>query len=329
MAEGDLRPFDGFFSIPSRNTMAPDSSTPAQPKGRTPHPNRPESDSRRRSSRRTSGPWGWAVSLALHGVLFLLPEYLFTPSPQMPPVAEMRMLLEIGPRAEPLPPSPQPEPAAVPVTPPPSPEPSPPKPETETPPEPATPKPLSPPAPEPSRPLLDPLPQPRPRPVPKPRPESARQRKPKPPKLTRKTAPKPPPTPTTAAKSTPTSKPPAPPPGKAPRAPAKHQATEASNPAPPVETAFGADDGPRFKRRVRTRYPRGAVRTGRTGVVVLRLSIDAGGRLDHVDVVTSAGPDLDAAAIRAVRASSFHPARRDGKPVASRAILPNRFQLKE
>lgn len=59
------------------------------------------------------------------------------------------------------------------------------------------------------------------------------------------------------------------------------------------------------------------------------LSIDAQGRLNDIEVITSAGHEFDNAAVRAVRASTFHPARRDGKPVASRAILRIRFKLKE
>ena len=97
----------------------------------------------------------------------------------------------------------------------------------------------------------------------------------------------------------------------------------------PIEVAFGSDEGPNFKRRVRTRYPRMAMRMGHEGIVVLSLNIDARGRLNDVEVITAAVPELNAAAIRSVRASTFHPALRDGRPVASRAILPIRFKLKE
>ena len=68
---------------------------------------------------------------------------------------------------------------------------------------------------------------------------------------------------------------------------------------------------------------------GQEGTVVLRLAIGALGQLMDVDVVSSAGVTLDQAAIRAIRASTFHPATRQGRPVDSLALLPIRFKLKE
>lgn len=96
-----------------------------------------------------------------------------------------------------------------------------------------------------------------------------------------------------------------------------------------MEVAFGSDEGPKFNRHVRTRYPRMAMRMGQEGIVVLRLTIDPQGQLNDVEVMTSASPELDAAAVRSVRASTFYPALRHGRPVGSRAILPIRFKLRE
>jgi protein TonB len=61
--------------------------------------------------------------------------------------------------------------------------------------------------------------------------------------------------------------------------------------------------------------------------VVLRLFIDEHGRLLNVEIVEKAGYGFDEAAIEAVKASSFQPARLNGKPVDCKAILPISFRL--
>ncbi|MGD9504686.1 MAG: energy transducer TonB [Syntrophobacteraceae bacterium] len=96
----------------------------------------------------------------------------------------------------------------------------------------------------------------------------------------------------------------------------------------PVETAFGAGNGPRFIDKALPRYPRLARENGKEGTVLLRLTIDERGRLTDVEVVKGAGFGLDEAAVQAVRNSTFGPAVRDGKPVKCRASLPIRFVLK-
>lgn len=96
----------------------------------------------------------------------------------------------------------------------------------------------------------------------------------------------------------------------------------------PVETSFGAGNGPRFIDKASPRYPRRARESGKEGTVLLRLAIDEHGRLTEVDIVKGAGFGLDEAAVQAVRNSTFGPAMRDGKPVKCRASLPIRFVLK-
>jgi len=61
--------------------------------------------------------------------------------------------------------------------------------------------------------------------------------------------------------------------------------------------------------------------------VVLRLCLDAAGTLLGAEVVKGAGGGFDAAALAAVRASTYRPARLDGRAVPSRAVLRIRFQL--
>jgi protein TonB len=92
--------------------------------------------------------------------------------------------------------------------------------------------------------------------------------------------------------------------------------------------AFGSTGGPGFIRRVLPRYPRLAREMGREGTVVLSLKIDEKGILQGVEVIESAGHGFDEEALRAMQASTFKAAVRNGQPVASRALLPVRFMLR-
>ena len=74
-------------------------------------------------------------------------------------------------------------------------------------------------------------------------------------------------------------------------------------------------------------YPRLARRFGKEGKVVLRLFIDEHGRLLNVEIVEKAGYGFDEAAIEAVKASAFRPAKLNGISVACKALLPVRFKL--
>lgn len=91
---------------------------------------------------------------------------------------------------------------------------------------------------------------------------------------------------------------------------------------------FGSVEGPKFLRRTLPIYPMMARRMGKEGRVVLRLTIDEKGNLSNVEVIENAGYGFAEAAVEAVRKSSFLPVLKDGKPVASRAILPVRFNLR-
>lgn len=95
----------------------------------------------------------------------------------------------------------------------------------------------------------------------------------------------------------------------------------------PVDAEFGAGNGPRFAHRVLPKYPRLARQLGKEGTVVLRVTIDESGRPIAVEAIKTAGVGFDEEAVKAVKASLFHPAKREGKPVICRAILPIRFEL--
>ncbi len=95
----------------------------------------------------------------------------------------------------------------------------------------------------------------------------------------------------------------------------------------PMEASFGSGNGPRFASKSLPKYPRLARELGKEGTVLLRLTIDDRGRLLDVEVLRRAGSGFDEEAVRAVRESSFSPAKINGRPVSCRAQLPIRFVL--
>jgi periplasmic protein TonB len=95
----------------------------------------------------------------------------------------------------------------------------------------------------------------------------------------------------------------------------------------PMEASFGSGNGPRFATKALPKYPRLARELGKEGTVLLRLTIDDRGRLLDVEVLKRAGSGFDEEAVRAVRDSSFSPAKINGRPVSCRAQLPIRFVL--
>ncbi len=124
--------------------------------------------------------------------------------------------------------------------------------------------------------------------------------------------------------------PPAPLPLKAEPSGTASPPVEMAHPSPPqtLEVAFGTKEGPRFLKRVLPVYPIMARRVGIEGRVLLRLTIDEKGNLTNLEVLEAGGYGFTEAAVEAVRQSSFLPAFKDGKPVASRALLPIRFQMR-
>jgi len=96
----------------------------------------------------------------------------------------------------------------------------------------------------------------------------------------------------------------------------------------PYDTSFGQADAPRFLQYVQPNYPLAARQQGREGTVVLRLTIDESGNLVRVEVIASPSDGFAESAVEAVKRSTFAPALRSGRGVASRAVLPVRFTLK-
>jgi protein TonB len=99
-------------------------------------------------------------------------------------------------------------------------------------------------------------------------------------------------------------------------------------PASVEDRRFGQPLAPSFRNRVPPEYPALARRLSREGRVSVRLHIGADGFLQSIELLSSDHDDFTAAAFRALRASTYHPARDEsGRPVASRARLTIRFSL--
>jgi protein TonB len=94
-----------------------------------------------------------------------------------------------------------------------------------------------------------------------------------------------------------------------------------------LERTLGSPDGPSFLHKVVPSYPALAKRLEKEGTVLLRVTIDEQGRPLEIVVLKKAGFGFDEEAVKAVKDSSFVPAKRDGKPLACRALLPIRFVL--
>ena len=83
-----------------------------------------------------------------------------------------------------------------------------------------------------------------------------------------------------------------------------------------------------YLRNPAPRYPASARRAGTQGTVTLRVRVTREGLAARVDVEKSSGsPHLDAAALEAVKAWRFVPARQGAEPVESRVLVPIVFRL--
>lgn len=88
------------------------------------------------------------------------------------------------------------------------------------------------------------------------------------------------------------------------------------------------DTLPRILRKVEPRYPVGAREGGISGSVQVRFVVDARGKVRDPEVMRAEPPDIfDKSALAAVRKWRFKPARKDGRSVATRVVLPIRFSL--
>jgi TonB family protein len=82
---------------------------------------------------------------------------------------------------------------------------------------------------------------------------------------------------------------------------------------------------PKLLRFVPARPPPGFAERGRVDVI-LAIDVDATGKVQHVAVVRSGGPELDAAAVAAARQFVFAPGEAGGRPVPVRITYRTRFR---
>lgn len=92
-----------------------------------------------------------------------------------------------------------------------------------------------------------------------------------------------------------------------------------------IGTGFG---GANYLRSPQPHYPSLARQQGWEGTTVLRVEIHADGSIGVIQILQSSGHKiLDDAAIEAVRAAQFQPARHNGVPVTSWVEIPVTFRL--
>ena len=78
-------------------------------------------------------------------------------------------------------------------------------------------------------------------------------------------------------------------------------------------------------RTVAPEYPVEMRRAGINGVVTVRVFIDEHGAVSSAEVVKSSATSFEQPAIAAVEKWKFKPATLDGKPVATKVIVPISF----
>jgi len=102
--------------------------------------------------------------------------------------------------------------------------------------------------------------------------------------------------------------------------------SEASKLPPPVPF-YKLSDLPRFTHRETPVYPENMRASGNKGTVELMVLIDKTGKVRKITILKSAGDSFDQAAIDAIRASTFMPAKVKGKPVTALLKMPVKFKL--
>jgi len=80
---------------------------------------------------------------------------------------------------------------------------------------------------------------------------------------------------------------------------------------------------------VRAAYPPMALRIGMEGDVILRIEVDADGKVTKVEITKSGGGGFDEEALKAVKQSRFEPAQKDGKNVPAEFTYIYRFRLQK
>lgn len=101
----------------------------------------------------------------------------------------------------------------------------------------------------------------------------------------------------------------------------------AASTAPATAASAASSSAPVLVTKVEPEYPEAARRAYRTGKVVLSFTVQPSGSVTDVEVVQSAGPELDSAAIAAVSRWRYEPATEGGKPAAAHGTVAIPFSL--
>lgn len=86
---------------------------------------------------------------------------------------------------------------------------------------------------------------------------------------------------------------------------------------------------PKYKTRATPQYPKSAKEAKKDGTVVLQLTIDENGVPKNIVALTNLGFGLEAAAIEALKKSTFHPAMKNGKPISKEVEIPYAFKIED
>ncbi len=101
-------------------------------------------------------------------------------------------------------------------------------------------------------------------------------------------------------------------------------------PDPPAPVRRGAEVDPRFASALQPQYPSSEQRAGRTGTVVIRVTIGPDGRVRAADRVSATSDAFWAAAERqALSRWRFRPATIDGRPVESSKVMTIHFRIED
>lgn len=115
---------------------------------------------------------------------------------------------------------------------------------------------------------------------------------------------------------------------KAQMMPLRQPAEARRSAASPYERVGGGVKAPVVANRVEPVYPEEYRRIRISGIVILEVAITDKGVVEDVRVLKSVAPDMDMAAVTAVRQWKFEPAQRDGRPVPVLFNLTINFLLK-
>src|SRR5579863_1762689 len=117
-------------------------------------------------------------------------------------------------------------------------------------------------------------------------------------------------------------------PVEAPPPPITNVTTQPQAPPPPRAIVPGTPVKVTYQPDVQDYYPEVSRRNNEEGRPVVKICVNAAGKIDSVEITTPSGhPLLDDAALKVAKLMKFKPATSEGKPVTSCPTLPVKFVL--